>query len=265
MNNNIFSLAYACLSERQLEQKLSLSEKTAKTILTGCVEVLPTKINFNSLSPGRPEKPELIAPKELPKRNLQTIEGRAAMIHSFAHIEFNAINLVWDLICRFQDMPLEFYLDWAQVAAEETHHFELLQRQLNQLGYDYGDFTAHNGLWDIADKTAHDLLLRLAVVPRIMEARGLDVTPDLINRFRQIKDETTSLLLELILEEEIGHVRIGTKWYRYQCDKLNQDPEVTFEKIVREYMPSNKSKKINHEARLMAGFSQSELQCITTR
>lgn len=264
MNNNIFTLAYACLSEHILDNKLTLSKKTAKSILDGCVEISPTEVSSKLISVGRPEKPELVAPKELPKRNLQTIEGRAAMIHSFAHIEFNAINLVWDLICRFQDMPMEFYLDWAQVAAEETRHFELLRQQLNQQGYDYGDFSAHNGLWEIADKTAHNLLLRLAVVPRIMEARGLDVTPDLISRFRQVKDETTSMLLELILEEEIGHVRIGTKWYRYQCDKLNQDPEVTFEKIIREYMPSNKSKKINHEARLMAGFSQSELQYIIT-
>jgi uncharacterized ferritin-like protein (DUF455 family) len=264
MRDNIFSLAYACLSEYQLDDKLSLSEKTAKTILSRYVGITPAKIDCESIKPGRPDKPALIAPKNLPKRNIQTIEGRAAMLHSFAHIEFNAINLVWDLICRFQNMPMEFYLDWAQVAAEETRHFQLLRKQLNQLGYDYGDFSAHNGLWEIADKTAHDLLLRLAVVPRIMEARGLDVTPDLINRFRQIKDEETSLLLELILDEQIGHVQIGTKWYRYQCDKLNLDPEVTFEKIIREYMPSNKSKKINHEARLMAGFSQSELQYIIT-
>jgi uncharacterized ferritin-like protein (DUF455 family) len=263
--DNLFSLAYACLSESRLDEKLSLSEKTTELLLSDSIEITPTDLKINLASPGRPEKPVLIVPRDLPRRNIQTIEGRAAMIHSFAHIEFNAINLAWDLICRFQDMPDEFYFDWTRVAAEETKHFKLLRNQLNTMGYDYGDFPAHDGLWTIANQTAHDLLLRLAVVPRIMEARGLDVTPDLIARFRQIKDETTSSLLELILEEEIGHVNIGTKWYRYQCEKLNQDPDEKFRQIAKEYMPSNNSKKINHNARLMAGFSQSELDYLVSR
>jgi uncharacterized ferritin-like protein (DUF455 family) len=255
--DNLFTLAYKCLTESSLDKKLSLSEQSAKKILSGQVVISP--FDIKSIKPGRPDKPFLVDPRELPKRNVHTAEGKAAMIHSFAHIEFNAINLAWDLICRFQDMPDEFYLDWTRVAAEETKHFRLLQSQLRKSTYDYGDFSAHNGLWDIAEQTAHDLLLRLAVVPRILEARGLDVTPGLISRFRQIKDESTSSILELILEEEIGHVKTGTKWYRYQCEKLNLEPEEKFRQIAKEYMPSNNIKKINNEARLLAGFSQSEL------
>ena len=132
------------------------------------------------------------------------------------------------------------------------------------MGYDYGDYPAHDGLWKIAEKTKGDVLLRLAVVPRIMEARGLDVTPDLINRFRKIKDHKIVSILELILEEEIGHVSIGTKWYRYFCEKLSQDPEEKFKQIINEYLPSNKTSNINYEARLTAGFSQSELDYIAS-
>ena len=260
--DNLFSLAYQCLSESRLDEKLTLSELAAKKILSGTIEVNPINEGIKLIKAGRPDKPLLVDPRDVPRRNMQNDEGRATMIHSFAHIEFNAINLAWDLIYRFQNMPKDFYFDWTRVAAEVTKHFQLLQSQLRTLGYEYGDFPAHNGLWDIAEKTAHDLLLRLAVVPRILEARGLDVTPGLISRFRQIKDESTSSILELILEEEIGHVKTGTKWYRYQCEKLNLDPEDKFKQIAKEYLPSNKLKKINHEARLMAGFSQSELDYI---
>lgn len=257
--DNLFSLAYQCLSESRLDQKLALSKLAGNEILSGSTEIRPIDEGIKLIKVGRPDKPLLIDPRDLPRRNMQNDEGRAAMIHSIAHIEFNAINLAWDLIYRFQNMPKDFYLDWTRVAAEETKHFQLLQSQLRTLGYEYGDFPAHNGLWDIAEQTEHDVLLRLAVVPRILEARGLDVTPGLISRFRQIKDESTSSILELILEEEIGHVKTGTKWYRYQCEKLNLEPEEKFRQIAKEYMPANNTKKINYKARLMAGFSQSEL------
>jgi uncharacterized ferritin-like protein (DUF455 family) len=264
MIDNLFYLAHQCLVESNLDKKLLLSFNVAKKISNVHVSFDSYVIDADSLKPGQPKKPALITPKDVPKRNILTREGRAAMIHSFAHIEFNAINLAWDLICRFQNMPNDFYIDWAEVAAEETKHFKLLRDNLNDIGYDYGDFPAHDGLWTIAKRTEHDILLRLAVVPRIMEARGLDVTPNLIERFRQVKDNNTVSILELILEEEIGHVYLGTKWYRYMCEQQNQNPEEKFKKIVDEFIPSAKIKKLNNEARIMAGFSQSEIDYLAS-
>jgi uncharacterized ferritin-like protein (DUF455 family) len=262
VTQNIFSLAHQCLTEIDLDKKLSLSNDTLEKISKGQVNFEEFSINIQEVLPGRPEKPVLIKPQEVPKRNIQRPEGRAAMVHSFAHIEFNTINLAWDLIFRFQTMPKEFYHDWAQVVEEEIKHFKLLRSNLINSGYDYGCFPAHNGLWTIAEQTKHDILLRLAVVPRIMEARGLDVTPDLIGRFRQINDDEMVSILELILEDEIGHVQFGTKWYHYLCEKMNIEPEIKFKKIIEEFLPSAKTKKINKNARLKAGFSQTEIDYI---
>ncbi len=258
--DNIFYLAHQCLRESNLADKILLSINAAKKINDGDINFDYYKVDIESSNPGRPEKPVLISPKNVPKRNIQTIEGRAAMIHSFAHIEFNAINLAWDLVFRFQDMPKEFYHDWSQVAVEETKHFNMLRENLISLGYDYGDFPAHDGLWTIAEKTQHDILLRLAVVPRIMEARGLDVTPNLIARFRSIKDDDTVSILELILKEEIGHVNFGSKWFHYMCQKNNYNPEEKFMEIADEFLPVSKTKNINYKARLLAGFSETELE-----
>lgn len=260
--SNLFLMAYQCLIESSFEKKTELSIEHAGKILGHQVQIMPTEDISVDFCVGRPDKPVLISPKDLPRRNITTSEGRAAMIHSFAHIEFNAINLAWDLIYRFQHMPEEFYYDWTKIALEETTHFNLLRQALNDLGYDYGDFPAHNGLWEIAEKTSQDILLRLAVVPRIMEARGLDVTPDLIKRFHDIKDDKTVAILKTILNDEIGHVSIGSKWYHYLCDKNGLDAELTFRKIADEYIPSNKNKKLNREARLQAGFSETELDYI---
>ncbi len=161
--NNLFELAYDCLVESRLEIKLEKTVTAANCILGETVGT--SAVILPVIVPGRPPQPELIAPQRLPARKLSSLEGRAAMIHSFAHIEFNAVNLAWDIICRFQSMPSQFYRDWAQVAAEEASHFNLLQQRLQALGFAYGDFPAHNGLWQMAEDTAHDILLRLAVVP----------------------------------------------------------------------------------------------------
>src|SRR5581483_2293216 len=161
--------------------------------------------------PGRPLLPQLVDPKEVPYRGLGTVEGRAAMAHAVAHIEFNAINLALDAAYRFDGMSAEFYSDWVSVAQDEARHFGLLSGRLQSLGFRYGDFTAHNGLWDAAEKTAHDALARMALVPRVLEARGLDVTPGIIHRFREIGDRETAAVLQIILDEEVRHVAIGTK------------------------------------------------------
>lgn len=261
--NNVFELAFECLTANDIAQKVSMTNTATEIIKSGQAEFKPYKIVCENIKPGRPESPELINAKDVARRNTCSTEGKAAMIHSIAHIEFNAINLAWDLICRFQHMPKEFYLDWAQVAEEEAKHFGLLREKLICMGYDYGSFSAHDGLWTIAEKTKHDISLRLAVVPRIMEARGLDVTPDIIERFKQAKDDEMVSILELILEEEIGHVMFGTKWYRYVCQESKEDPEEKFKLIMNEYLPSTKTKKINQNARMKAGFSQTEIDCLT--
>lgn len=255
---NIFYLAFQCLTESDLNKKISMSNDVVNKINSDDVLFETYNLDIENIIPGRPEKPELIKPKNVARRNTHTKEGRAAMVHSFAHIEFNAINLAWDIICRFQEMPDQFYKDWAQVAGEESKHFNLLRENLINNGYDYGSFPAHDGLWTIAEQTKYDILLRLAVVPRIMEARGLDVTPDLIKRFKQVKDDKMVSILEIIFEEEIGHVMYGTKWYRYVCQKRGQDPEAKFKEIMNEFLPT-KTKKVNHKARIKAGFSQNEI------
>ncbi|MEQ8428223.1 MAG: ferritin-like domain-containing protein [Gammaproteobacteria bacterium] len=257
--NNLFELAYDCLVESRLEIKLEKTVTAANCILGETVGT--SAVILPVIVPGRPPQPELIAPQRLPARKLSSLEGRAAMIHSFAHIEFNAVNLAWDIICRFQSMPSQFYRDWAQVAAEEASHFNLLQQRLQALGFAYGDFPAHNGLWQMAEDTAHDILLRLAVVPRILEARGLDVTPDLINRFNEIGDMETVSVLETIYQDEIGHVKIGSHWFNHVCRERKVKPEQTFRDIFRDYAPRGTS-RINREARSRAGFSLTELDAI---
>lgn len=209
--------------------------------------------------PGRPARPPLVSPRELPKRGFNTVEGRAALIHAVAHIEFNAINLAWDAVYRFRDMPRLYYSDCVRVADEEAYHFTLLRGRLQSLGYDYGDFTAHNGLWEMARDTAHDVLIRMALVPRVLEARGLDVTPGMMARLRAAGDEETVGLLEIILRDEIGHVEIGSRWFRYACEQRGLTPEPTFRELIDRYMKGRIKGPFHRDARLQAGFSETEL------
>ncbi len=183
--------------------------------------------------PGRPPRPDLVHPRTVAHRGLGSAAGRAALIHAVAHIEFNAINLALDAAFRFRGMPLDFYADWLSVAQDEARHFSMLSARLAQLGHAYGDFPAHNGLWEAAEKTAHDVLERMALVPRVLEARGLDVTPGMILRLREVGDTQTVAVLEVILDEEVRHVTIGTRWYRYLCDDRGLDPDSTFESLLQ--------------------------------
>ena len=208
---------------------------------------------------GRPDKPELVSPRQVPRRRLGSVEGQAAMLHAIAHIEFNAINLALDAVYRFPDMPGGFYSDWTRVAAEEVYHFSLVRQRLNDLGYDYGDFPAHNGLWELAQKTAHDPLVRMAMVPRVMEARGLDVTPGIMQKFQGIGDKESVAVLEIILRDEVGHVEAGSRWFHHLCEQRELDPEKTYFSLIDEYLHGHMSCPLHKEARLSAGFSQSEL------
>lgn len=211
---------------------------------------------------GRPEQPVLVHPSKLPRRGLGSVEGRVALIHAVAHIEFNAINLGLDAALRFPGMPDAFYRDWLSVAFDEARHFRLLTARMTALGAAYGDLPAHNGLWDMAEKTAHDVLVRMALVPRVLEARGLDVTPGMIEKLRAVGDEDTVQCLEVILREEVRHVAIGSRWFRTCCEARALAPEPTFRTLLREYFGGALRGPFNHPARREAGFSGSELEAL---
>lgn len=218
----------------------------------------PTSAPIPIPVPGRPERPQLVAPRLLKSRGLGSSSGRAALIHAVAHIEFNAINLALDAAYRFRGMPADFYRDWIDVALDEARHFELLSVRLVQIGFAYGDLPAHNGLWEAACKTADSCLRRMALVPRVLEARGLDVTPAMIERLRKVGDLETIEILELILREEVAHVAVGTRWFLHCCTLQGLDPDPTFLDLVRTYSAPAIRPPFNEEARRRAGFSEAE-------
>ena len=209
--------------------------------------------------PGIPHKPQLVPPLDLPKRSMRTVEGRASLIHALAHIEFNAINLALDAIWRFDNMPESYYRDWLKVAAEEAQHFSLLNAHLRTLGFCYGDFAGHNSLWEMVDRTKDDVLARMALVPRTMEARGLDATPSTLNKFAQVGDMAMVEILTIILRDEIGHVAIGNVWYNWLCNERKLEPIATFASLCQQYSAPKLKPPFNMEARREAGFSDAEL------
>ncbi|TXC67509.1 ferritin-like domain-containing protein [Piscinibacter aquaticus] len=213
--------------------------------------------------PGRPARPVLVPPKEVPTRSPFTTEGRAALLHSIAHIEFNAINLALDAVWRFAGMPEDFYRDWLRVAAEESLHFTLLREHLQTLGHDYGDFPAHDGLWTMTARTAHDIVARMALVPRTLEARGLDATPPLQAKLAKAGDAQAVAILDVILRDEIGHVAIGNRWYRHTCERAGLDPVAIYPGLVERYAAPRLRPPFNDAARRAAGFSEDEIAYLT--
>ena len=213
--------------------------------------------------PGQPEKPALIPPQKVPRRRVDTLPGRAALIHALAHIEFNAINLALDAAHRFAGMPEAYYADWLRVADEEALHFDLLNAHLATLGYAYGDFPAHTGLWDMALKTAHDPLVRMALVPRVLEARGLDATPIIVDKLKAAKDTRMVEILGIIERDEIGHVAIGSHWFGWLCAARGLEPEATFRQLLVEYDAPPLKPPFNLAARRAAGFSEPELDWLS--
>lgn len=212
--------------------------------------------------PGRPDAPVLVPPQQVQRRSVQSLEGRAVLLHALAHIEFNAINLALDVVWRYAGMPAKFYYDWLSVAREEAYHFELLNNHLATLGYTYGDFSAHNGLWEMAEKTQDDLLARLALVPRTLEARGLDASPLIRDRLKSVGDKNGAAILDLILRDEIGHVAIGNYWYRYMCEQHGCEPISTYAELAQRYNAPKIRGPFNLEARRMAGFDEAELAAL---
>jgi uncharacterized ferritin-like protein (DUF455 family) len=212
--------------------------------------------------PGRPARPELVEPRKLGRRSMQSEEGRAVLLHALAHIEFNAINLALDAVWRFAGMPAAFYTDWLQVASEEAHHFSLLSARLAEFGYAYGDFPAHDGLWEMCDRTRDNVLARMALVPRTLEARGLDASPPIRARLHQAGDHASAAILDVILRDEIGHVLIGNRWFRYLCERAQLDPHQTYLGLADEYRAPKLRGPFNFDARRAAGFDEAELAAL---
>ena len=209
--------------------------------------------------PGRPLKPELVPHTSLKAKPMTTPEGRALLLHSIAHIELNAIDLALDVVWRFSGMPEAFYRDWVGIAKEEAKHFLLLQKHLQSLGFDYGDFPAHNSLWDMAERTKGDILARIGLVPRTMEARGLDASPGVKNKLVSVGDLAAGHILDIILEEEIGHVAAGNRWYRHVCEARGLDPVAAYRQLIQQYDAPKLKSPYNLEARRLAGFDDEEL------
>lgn len=210
--------------------------------------------------PGRPERPVLVGHTEVRQRSVKSPEGLAALMHALAHIELNAIDLAADLCFRFAGMPDEFYLDWMRVCQEEAYHFTLLSDRLVELGFAYGDFPAHNSLWTMAEKTRHDILARIALVPRTLEARGLDASPPIRNKLVSVGDKRGAEILDIILRDEIGHVFVGNRWYAYLCEQRGLDPVATYDTLAAEHGAPRLRGPFNLEARRAAGFSEVELE-----
>lgn len=261
-SRSIFDEAEACLLARDPDAKLQLTRAVSAAWQAG---QLTREIPAGSpavIEPGRPPRPELVAPRELPARSMASAPGRAALIHSICHIEFNAINLAWDAVYRFRDLPDAYYGDWIKVAREEAYHFSLLRDHLRHLGYDYGDFPAHNGLWEMCVQTAHDPLVRMALVPRVLEARGLDVTPGIMRKLENSGDDNAVDLLRIIQRDEVGHVAIGSRWFHYLCEQRGLDSESVFRELVEQFMPARGRGPLDRDSRLRAGFTEAELDYI---
>lgn len=210
--------------------------------------------------PGRPARPNVVLPTAIRQHSLRTIEGRAALLHAIAHIELNAIDLALDIVWRFSGMPEQFYRDWVSIAKEEARHFMLLRNHLLSLGFDYGDFDAHNSLWDMAERTKDDVLARVALVPRTLEARGLDATPAVKNKLVSVGDKKAGEILDIILKDEIGHVFVGNHWYRWICSQRRLDPISTYADLTKKYDAPKLRPPFNLEARRLAGFDEIELR-----
>jgi uncharacterized ferritin-like protein (DUF455 family) len=213
--------------------------------------------------PGRPALPRLVPPMQVVSRSPFTLDGRAALLHAITHIEFNAINLALDAVWRFAGLPRQYYVDWLHVAAEEAHHFSLMQAHLQSLGFCYGDFDAHDGLWAMAERTAHDEVARMALVPRTLEARGLDASPPLQDKLRRCGDLAAVEILAVILRDEVGHVAIGNHWYRWLCARDGLDPLAHYATLTQRHDAPRLRPPFNLEARRAAGFTGPELELLS--
>jgi len=235
---------------RSLEQKLA--ETDFRTTSDLAIERIP--------EPGRPALPIHVHPSEVKRRRLGSVEGRIALVHAIAHIEFNAMNLALDAVYRFRDMPQAYYRDWMRVASEEATHFQLLSRRLEELSSCYGALPAHGGMWAMAVETDYDVMVRMALVPRVLEARGLDVTPPMLDKLAAVNDTATVAILERILTEEVEHVKIGNRWFGALCEQRGLSTDDTFKTLLHKHGKAALRGPFNKPARRKAGFSETELE-----
>ncbi|MGC8698019.1 MAG: ferritin-like domain-containing protein [Halothiobacillus sp.] len=240
-------------------QRAAQLYQQARVLVDNHITEAPSAPIARVLDPGRPENPPLVAPRDLPRRITHTQAGRNIMAHAFAHIEFNAINIALDAVYRFDNMPADFYRDWLRVAAEEGRHYQMLADYLAEHDSYYGQYPAHDSLWESVCRTDHDVLIRMALVPRVLEARGLDVTPAIAQKLRSNHDHSLADILGTIYDEEIGHVEIGTRWFRYCCSARNLDARTTFRSLLNEYMSGRIRGPYDEPGRLAAGFTQEEI------
>lgn len=261
----IFDFAERSLFDGDIDRKLALTHQTRQLLddnglsLQGGGEVLPIG---NTIFPS---KPQLMMPRDMPKRRLDTPEGKAAFFHALAHIEFVAIYLAWDIIYRFRGLPDDFYRDWLVIADEEALHFAMIREHLLALGVDYGDLPAHRGLWSHAEDTADDILARLAVVPRCMEARGLDVTPAMIDKLKAMGDDAGVAILTRIYQDEVGHVERGSYWFNTLARQRGLEPESCYRELILSYYKGKPKGPFNREVRIIAGFSNNEIDWLEDR
>jgi len=259
---SLYELAQQCIAEADPTEKVALTHAAAAQLRARTITLDENHPPQPFGAAGSPAKLQLVRAAHVAKRSPATPQGRAALIHAIAHIEFNAINLAWDAAYRFRGMPEQYYDDWVKVADEEAQHFTMLRTRLLSLGYDYGDFSGHGGLWDMAGRTANDVLERMALVPRVFEARGLDATPGIIARLRAAGDEETCAILDIILRDEVGHVAIGTCWFHFCCAQRNLEPEFTFQQLIKKYFTGKLRGPFHYAARKQAGFTDSEMQML---
>ena len=255
--------AIAALSIEDLDRKIALTRALAYQWFTGNL-AFGANIGLEPAErPGRPARPRLVPPRQLKKRSIRSQRGRIALLHAIAHIELNAVDLALDIIARFannsrtsgQRMPRSFYDGWVRVALEEAKHFSLLRVRLQKLGADYGDLDAHDGLWEAAQSTGHDLTARLAIVPLILEARGLDITPTLLRQVEEVEDYETAELFHIIYRDEQGHVAVGAKWFRFLCLREGVEPAAAFQALVRTHFRGPLKPPFNDRARARAGLT----------
>ncbi len=256
---NLFAEAQRCFLLADPDEKMEATLEVGHQFLAGELDWQSHDIPIQYVEPGRLEKPQLVDPRNVVKRGFNSERQRARLLHALTHIELTAVNLAWDTIYRFRQMPKAYYDDWAQTALDEASHFIELRKRLRLLGYDYGDFTAHDEIWKSAVQTAGDIMDRMAVVHRVLEARALDVVPRSIDKFINIGEHDCARVLTTIANDEVNHVNAGSRWFRYRCEQKGLDPDITFFQLVKKYTKGYPKGPFNHAGRKAAGFNENEL------